>query len=500
MILFDALLPLCVFGIILGLSGRPIFAGILTLATGAAYAYADRAKKRVLAEPIVYTDVFQAPDIFRHPELALPFPRKGRIVFGVLLGLSVLIAMYLSENPAWHQSWHRYPLVALTTLLTIKMLAGPLNGPISRWLRRQGISEKAATDGARIGPLATLMAYGILARAERAERQANVRWHLADSDRSPTCDASLPNIILVQCESFFDARRLHPSFENIPLPAVDACRASSIQWGRLSVPTWGANTVRTEFAVLTGIDDQSLGLDRFNPYHRFARRPVSSLAWDLRARGYRTVCIHPFDRCFYGRDVVLSNLGFDEFIGEEAFAGARKVNGYIADEEVARVAEEYLSDADSPMFLFLITMENHGPWTRTDMPAKQWISPASGVPAAEIGGLHQYIASLINTDHMLHRLRERCLGNDVLAFYGDHLPSFPASFRALGLADTRSDYVIVGGQACDESLRLGIRRDLSANQLSSFILKSLESRLVDNAGIGGQRPRRDSRQADTTLN
>jgi len=65
-------------------------------------------------------------------------------------------------------------------------------------------------------------------------------------------------------------------------------------------------------------------LDRFNPYHRFTSVPVSSLAWRLRAEGYRHDRLHPFDRTFYGRDRVMPNLGFDVFLGEEAFAGAQR--------------------------------------------------------------------------------------------------------------------------------------------------------------------------------
>jgi len=120
-------------------------------------------------------------------------------------------------------------------------------------------------------------------------------------------------------------------------------RAVRVTGGRHAQIT---DRVRTEFAVLSGMPESAIGLDRFNPYHRFTSVPVSSLAWRLRAEGYRTVCLHPFDRTFYGRDRVMPNLGFDVFLGEEAFAGAQRVNGYISDVEAARKAVEIVKEEE----------------------------------------------------------------------------------------------------------------------------------------------------------
>ena len=43
--------------------------------------------------------------------------------------------------------------------------------------------------------------------------------------------------------------KLPPGF----LAGYDACAGET--YGRLDVPAWGANTMRAEFAVLTGIDE-----------------------------------------------------------------------------------------------------------------------------------------------------------------------------------------------------------------------------------------------------
>src|SRR5260370_1403776 len=94
-------------------------------------------------------------------------------------------------------------------------------------------------------------------------------------------------------------------------------------FGRFGVPGWGANTMRTEFAVLTGIPESELGYDRFNPYYGLARVPLESQVWRLRRAGYRTICLHPFDPRFFRRDLVMPALGFEQFLARQELGSPR---------------------------------------------------------------------------------------------------------------------------------------------------------------------------------
>jgi hypothetical protein len=463
----DALPGLLVFAVFLSLSGRCLLAGVIGFALGAGYAYADRAKRRVLAEPVVFTDVFQAFDILRHPRLALPFPHKGRVLACVLAAGAFFSLLFRMEAPlpGWHLWW--LPVVLGLLVLGMRGAAGRFNAPIARRLESLGGHADPRFDSALVGPFATLLAHGILARAQRARRQAAAAVTPATPPQAPRSIHAAP-LVVVQCESFFDARRLHPALQALPLPALDRCRDSSRHWGRLGVPSWGANTVRTEFSVLTGMAPEALGYDRFNPYHAFARAPIASLAWRMRAEGHRCICLHPFDRTFYGRDVVLPQLGFEHFIGEEAFAGAQRVNGYVTDVEVAKVAAELLREERGRVFLFVITMENHGPWPAPPPKAMLTLPPTLAVPAAERRALESYLLSLQSADAMIELLMRELPaygGSSMLAFYGDHLPSFPNTFTHLGLGDLRSDYALwrADGGA-------GQRLDLQAENLALAIL------------------------------
>lgn len=472
-VLLDLSIPVIAFALMAALTARPIFAGLFVLSLGAGYAFADRAKRATLAEPIVFTDVFQAFDIFRHPHLALPFPRITPVLVGVGAVIAFVATLLLLEGASWQ--WSALPLevVLLIAAGIIWSVGGPLNPAVSRWLRRLGPSGDPSQDAALFGPLATLLAYGIIARTERPARSAVART-VATPANTPSVRSSRGPLVVVQCESFFDARRLHAGINPTLLPAWDQCKRSGAQWGRLAVPSWGANTVRTEFAVLTGLSQEALGFDRYNPYHRFALTPIHSLAWEMRARGHRTICLHPFDRTFYGRNHVMPNLGFDVFIGEDAFDSTQRIDGYIADVEVARVAASILKEEGPHVFLFIITMENHGPWTvGQEEPATDDWARGLALPEAERKAFGSYLQSLANADTMLGVLADATMSGaspGLLAFYGDHLPAFRTIFNSLGLDDLRSDYLI--WRSSDGAARC---RNLEAHDLRQAILQAWAS-------------------------
>jgi hypothetical protein len=237
----------------------------------------------------------------------------------------------------------------------------PALGAPAAAVRRLRPAGEPFADAARLGPFAMILVYCIVARAERAARRAR---HAAPPPTPALhrgrSSAAVP-LILVQCESFFDARRLSPLVPGNLLSGFDSCCKTGATFGRLEVPAWGANTMRAEFAVLTGIPEDDLGYDRFNPYHAFARAPLRSLVWRLRGEGCRTVCLHPFDKRFFRRDLTLSALGFETFLRLESLGGSRRPP-YLSDSDLARYVLRAL-DAEGPhIFVLAITMGNRGPW------------------------------------------------------------------------------------------------------------------------------------------
>jgi phosphoglycerol transferase MdoB-like AlkP superfamily enzyme len=305
-------------------------------------------------------------------------------------------------------------------------------------------SRQPEQDVARWGMLACFVIHATLARAERPARR-----NVATVLRSPTAYRRGP-VVMAQLESFFDARRLHEAMPPDLLAGYDDCRNEASAWGPLAVPTWGANTIRSEFAALTGLEPAALGLDRFNPYERFARTRVDSLAWRMQALGYRTICLHPFDTRFYGRNRAIPALGFERFIGPEAFSPAARSEAFVNDAALARKAAEVLADAGPDLFLFVISVGNHGPWLADRGPEDELRLPASLQALPEAAALRRYLGGLYRTDAffpvMTQALRATP-GRGMLLAYGDHQPSLPRLFAALGHRDSMTDYVLWDSEA-----------------------------------------------------
>ncbi len=450
-------------------TGRPVFAGLVILALGAGFTVADHAMRETLHEPVVFPEMSELPQVFTHPHLYLPFAGPGLVIGGAAGAVAIGLALLFLEPPVWMPQ----PELALTAAVLVAaggwlMAREPLLGAAAALLRRLAPTGEPFADAEGLGPFAMLLTHTIIARAERAHRRAAL---CVPSIRHTDCDRAAP-LILVQCESFFDARRLSPSLPRDLLPGFDACCARAALSGRLEVPGWGANTMRTEFAVLTGIPESELGYDRFNPYYALTRVPIASQIWRLRQAGYRTICLHPFDRRFFRRDLAMPALGFDEFLGRETLGGSR-TPPYYPDPEFAHDILRAL-DAHGPRTcIFAITMENHGPWHEKGPPidpaVARLFNPAE-VPQG--GALLRYLDGLRRSDEMLQILMEGIQQRHspaVLGFFGDHLPSLPQAYAHFGFDEPHSDYVIWPGEA-------GVpprRGDLPAHRLGVVIVDAL---------------------------
>ncbi len=420
--LLDAAPLIALFCALLAVTSRPVLAGGLTAGVCIFLAIADQAKRATLREPLAFTDGGLLWQVVAHPRFYLPFVPPVLLLGGIGLGVAAFVAVVALEPPVAIGAAARAGLLAATAALVVLVLR-PLG-----LLRGATPSRRPAEDATRFGPLATFAIHARIAAVERPVRRAA---HPAASAAAP---AVTPHLVLLQLESFCDPRRFGLSRA---LPHWDALGEQALSRGLLAVPGFGANTMRTEFVVLTGLDDAALGLDRLNPYFRFARAPVGSLAWLLRGAGYATTCLHPFDARFFGRDKVLPALGFQRFEAGPAFAGAPRAHGLVTDAALgARIVSD-LAATEGPAFLYAISVAAHGPWTGPD-PAAAWAD------------------RMVATDAMLGAIATAARSSSrpvVVAAFGDHRPALAA---AQGGTDT--DYLVWRSDRGGE----GTRRDRDA--------------------------------------
>lgn len=422
----------------LALFRRPWFASAMVLTLLAILVLVNNAKYQTLREPFIFQDFEYFVDTLRHPRLYLPFFGLGKALVATAVFLLSLFAGMQLETPLTDT------MPAVTVFLGLGALV--LTGLA---LLAAGASQKLpvtfdpAGDISTLGLLASLWRYG---EEERRRPSLSSPFAPLHTGQEQGQMAPRPHLVVVQSESFFDPRPFFDGIRPEVLQNIDALNAASRCHGPLGVPAWGANTVRTEFAFLSGLAAAQLGVHRFNPYRQLARAGIPTLVSVLKDQGYRTVCVHPYPSGFYSRDQVFPLLGFDAFIDIRAFADAQKSGPYVSDLALAENVCKLLSDtAAHPIFVFVITMENHGPlhWEKVgpDDVERLYSSP----PPEGCEDLTIYLRHLRNADRMAGILRDRLTALSTpawLCWFGDHVPIMPQVYETLGLPDGRTDYLI----------------------------------------------------------
>jgi phosphoglycerol transferase MdoB-like AlkP superfamily enzyme len=388
--------------------GRPWLALCLTSTIFYVLVLINHAKFYALREPFIYQDFEYFVDALKHPRLYLPFFGFLKIVgclvvVGLALWLGISLETALSQSVPLEQV--RVAGLLVLVFAIVLLYAGHR--------REAKLSFQPTSDFTQRGLVALCWHY---ARAERrALAVADLIKHSTLGSVSLSGGAQkLYDTVVVQSESFFDPRRAFGMIKPSVLSGFDqACRTATL-FGTLAVPAWGANTVRTEFSFLTGIDPTMLGVDQFNPYRRLVSSDLPSLAREFKQRGYRTVCIHPYPASFYQRDKIFSVLGFDEFIDIKSFTHTAQTTQqqdqgpYVSDQALTdKILETLAQSHEQPLFIFAITMENHGPLHLeqiTDSEQRQWMSEPLPPNCQELA---IYLRHLANADQMILRLLKR---------------------------------------------------------------------------------------------
>jgi hypothetical protein len=421
-----------VYSIVTLVSARPWFASLITVSLVTLMVIVSNAKYASLREPFVFTDLSLFSQLFEHPRLYLPFLGASKIA-AIALGVLMFVGIYLMEPPLADIPYRK--LAAIGAVCALCVLIAPA---------RLVLSLVPAEDVHCYGFFATFVAYLVNGLKPSAIRRFHHALATGPFARL-AAPRHRPHMIVIQAESFFNARRLGPAIRPWVLQHFEAACAQSSQYGQLDVPAWGANTMRSEFAFLTGLSESLLGYARFYPY-AFIRRPCTSLAAWCRRAAYRTVAIHPYHGDFFGRHRVFQCMHFDRFLDIAHFDNAQRRGPYVADAAVAdAIIAELEAGGDRPTFVMAITMENHGPLHL------ERVLPGEGTTYHRMGDeppwrdLTAYLRHLANADAMIKRLTDylRSSPRDaVLCFYGDHVPALPAVYEGLGTAQSRSDYFI----------------------------------------------------------
>lgn len=356
---------------------------------------ASNLKLRLLNEPLVFTDFSLLGAFVRHPRFYLQgIPVFLRVV--ALTGGAFLVYLLIRASSA--AMLPRYAGLAGTVIFAILLWVlvtreGRINDePPALW-----------DDVHNHGLLPVLMSYAVRCRSLPA---LSPRLPLPRAQGAP--DA----VIIVQCESFADPAELNAVWNS--LPALTRYQNEAIQWGKLLPSGLGAYTMRSEYGVLCGDDEECLSYRLFDPFLTADQSPSHALPHRLKQFYEKALFLHPYDIRFYGRDRMMPLWGFTDIVSRESFSDDDRVGPYVSDDAVADCLLKHLTENERSL-AYCVTIENHGPWKKGRL--------------GRVSGEEAWYEHVRHSDAMLDKLVTgiRESGRDVLlVFFGDHRPALKA--------------------------------------------------------------------------
>ncbi len=290
-------------------------------------------------------------------------------------------------------------------------------------------------DGGAVAFLMELKYMSVEVPAHYSEKGAK---NLLESQTEPvqnpigTTDSSkeqtYPNVIVIMDEAFSDLSVLGDFTTNEDyMPFIHSLQNSDeATTGFVNVSVVGGNTANSEFEFLTGNTMAFLPAGSV-AYQQYISDTIDSLPYYMNQLGYRTIAMHPFRATGWSRDVVYDYMTFDETYFSDSFSGYHKIRSYYSDEAcVEKIIESYENiqdeDPDEPMFMFLVTMQNHSSYTTE----YENFTPNITVEGNDSFALSSYLSLMQHSDKALEKLIDYFSSieeDTIIVFYGDHQPA-----------------------------------------------------------------------------
>jgi phosphoglycerol transferase MdoB-like AlkP superfamily enzyme len=431
-----------IFAGFFAISWRPIYAAQGTMSFFIIFTIISRAKYTFIREPLVFSDIALVVDVFRYKTI---FYATSLNIFFWIAAFSYVFGasgLYFYFEPHVLPAGNRSAWVCLGLVVAF----GPWFALFLKVVNRPLVKASDALLGtldvkvntARFGTFSSIFYHYVIWLGSKrevilAELKASLQHAIHDltGHATETGKSGAPLVLVWQSESFLDMR--HFGVEDLDLPHLDRLKQLAAKQGRMTSVFEGGYTLRTEFAVLSGLQPEDAYADASYPYLRAAH--YADVVWPMRLKraGWLTHFIHPYDRNFFLRDKAMPVLGFDNMTMLDAFDHVPARDGpYVSDRKLTSAVTEIVENLDptSPAFLFVASMANHGPWE-------------PGRCGDLTDPVDIYTELLRKSDEALGQLvafLERQQRPVWLAFYGDHAPllkSFADPFP-----DPRTDYLI----------------------------------------------------------
>ncbi len=312
-------------------------------------------------------------------------------------------------------------------------------------------------------------------------------------DPEPVGDPQeLPTIIAIMNESFTDLGAVgegNVTFSQDNLPFLHSLQESGdVVWGTAYSSVYGGNTCNSEYEFLTGNTTAFLPVGS-KPYQQYLDEKQTSLVSLLGdTYGYECVAVHPGDHSAWQRDEAYPALGFDEFIDVDRFDVHRRLEHGLTSDRSSydQVIYEYEHrDKEKPLFLFNVTIQNHGGYDDEDYPTTVQVEQAPG----EYPQTEQYLSLTKKSDQALEYLIDYFSQQEepvVVLFFGDHWPNLEPEFLTMLLGQDSENLSFENiMREYQVPFFIWANYDLEGEEIEAVSLNYLSGLLLRAAGLEG---------------
>lgn len=281
---------------------------------------------------------------------------------------------------------------------------------------------------ARLRDLAEEIAAGEYFGTETAEEEETADMQGDDGEER----IQPVNIICIMNESLSDLQVAGAFTTNKDyFPFIHSLTENTVK-GSLCVPVFGAMTSNSEFEFLTG-DSMALFPANTIAYQFYVQPGTKSLVSTLKDQGYRAVAMHPYPPENWNRDKCYDHMGFDTFLSWDDYAECWFLRYYISDSSnYDKIIEqvENKEDADDKLFIFNVTMQNHGGYDEVNesFPHEIYLT---GENRGKYPKTDQYLSLMLESDRAFQKLTEYFDQSEeptMIVMFGDHQPSVEDEF------------------------------------------------------------------------
>ncbi|WP_195955614.1 LTA synthase family protein [Clostridium saudiense] len=287
-------------------------------------------------------------------------------------------------------------------------------------------------------------------------------------------EKELPNILMIQLESFFDPTLIESvEFDTDPIPNFRELQ-NNYSTGTFSVSTIGGGTANTEFEVISGFNLDFFAPGEY-PYNTTINNKASeSINYALKELNYSTHALHNHEGNFYNRNTVFANLGFDTFTSVEyMLINERTDLGWAKDKFLIEPIVDLLTSTETQDFIYAISVQGHGSYPDKEISDEKYVNVTSINDDLNKNQLEYYANQVYEMDLFIKELIDAVNALNeptVIVFYGDHLPNLNLSKEDLSNKNLyETEYVIWDNLNLKKS-----NLNLEAYQLTSRVLYDLD--------------------------